>query len=393
MDKYNSDREFQSMIDQLVGFQSSHPAFVAGKIADQINDLYGATPALDAISRLNPSVLDSITHFTDIVGRNPVLNSADVIAKFAEQTNSLKFPQLEAIELLKGVNSGISDIISDKAFGRLYTENASGVAEAMLNSLKLSGIAQTTLQQQLNFTKSLGFVSNFVDLHKQAYGSFLELSTSYSNLAGSVGEIILEKPDLAEIVSELPALEVLNSAEVLNAVSTSEENQEKNELEEEKESLKNEILGKQPGIEELLLVINSKDLIPLWQGAKSALNSKDNPDYARHCVVSLRELFTQIIQRLAPDNDIRKWSDDEVFFSNNKPTRKARLFYICRGVNHDKFTAFIKEDVKAVVEMADLFNRGTHQPTIPFTHNQLIALQTRLECAIRYLIQVWLLNE
>lgn len=44
----------------------------------------------------------------------------------------------------------------------------------------------------------------------------------------------------------------------------------------------------------------------MWQGAKSALNSTDNPDYARHCAVSLRELFTHVIHRLSPDDEIKK---------------------------------------------------------------------------------------
>ena len=115
-----------------------------------------------------------------------------------------------------------------------------------------------------------------------------------------------------------------------------------------------------------------------------------NLDYARYFAVSLRELFTQVLHRLSPNHEIKKWTNDDKLFDNGKPTRKARLLFICRSVNHDIFSDFLEKDVEAILE---LFQRGTHQVTIPFTHKQLVALKARVESAIIYLIEISQLNK
>ncbi len=363
MDRYNFHREFsktniQSIIDQFasIGLQYRQQTSEISRIAEQINssNITPLSPQLDILRQLKPIKIDTGIRISDIIAKNT-------------------------------------------AFTEINPKLLADAFASISRSIRIADFTQTSLHRQLQFSETIKSLYICKDLHKSFYSIFLNLSISYSNLTDSVEEIILEKPSSARIISELPALEILNSVEVLETASApeinTEENQIEDELEEEKESLKNEILEKREGIEKLLINIGSPDLVPMWQGAKSALNSTDNPDYARHCAVSLRELFTHVIHRLSPDDEIKKWNDDKELLHNGKPTRKARLLYICRSVNHDIFSDFIAKDVDAILEIVKLFQRGTHQVTIPFTHKQLIALQTRIESAINFLIEIWQLNE
>jgi len=57
----------------------------------------------------------------------------------------------------------------------------------------------------------------------------------------------------------------------------------------------------------------------MWQGAESPLESQ-HPDYGRHLTVSLRELLTHLIHRLAPDEKVKAWTNNPDHFHDKNPT-------------------------------------------------------------------------
>lgn len=293
----------------------------------------------------------------------------------------------EKINDLIGKNSGLAEI-DRKALTNITAE--------LERNLRLAHITQTTLQHRLRFTDNIRSIPKFIDLEKLIYDKFSGFSTAYSNLSTSTEEIIAQKPESAKVICELSALEVLNSAEVLESVSAAQTEVEVNQREDEtedQESFNTKISGQQAAFAQLLTTINSQDLFHIWEGANIALNSIDNPDYARHFASSLRELFTQILHRLSPDDEIRKWTRDENHFHSGRPTRRARLLYICRGINGDKFSDFVKKDIDSTLALVDLFNSATHEPVSPFTHNQLETMLTKMGGTINFLVETWLLNE
>lgn len=213
---------------------------------------------------------------------------------------------------------------------------------------------------------------------------FLNFSRSYSNLFTS-----FEKTDLGifsspPVISELPSFEFFNASDLLQVITVEDDEKE---LAEEKQQACEEI---RDGIEETLpirLAELDEELIPLWQGAKRALHSS-NPDRVRHFAISLRELLTHVLHRLAPDDEVREWSTRPEHFSDNRPTRMARLLYICRDINHGPFVDFVEKDVAAVSAFVKLFQRGTHEIKSAYTQKQLLALRTRMESTIRFLLEI-----
>lgn len=251
----------------------------------------------------------------------------------------------------------------------------------------------SNLTQSLLLKVDLEAVINSLQLNSNSinpiYKKFLNLSNSYSSLTESANKVILEKPGFIKVISELPALEVLNSLDILETLSV---NNTEDNFEAEKHFIRNEVIV-EGRIEEILTNTGSGDLIQMWEGAKAVLNSTNNPDYARHFITSLRELLTHFIQRLAPDKEICKWTSSPDDFHDKRPKRRTRLNFICRSINHDNFSNFLKKDIDSTLELIDLFQRGTHKVGSPYTRNQLIALKAKFEGIILFLSETSLLNE
>ena len=100
------------------------------------------------------------------------------------------------------------------------------------------------------------------------------------------------------------------------------------------------------------------------------------------------ELFTNILHRLAPDDEITDWTNDSDLFSNGRPTRRARLLYICRKISHSPFDNFVDSDVSSTLKFIKIFQEGTHDIESNFTDDQLLALVNKTGSLITYLIGI-----
>jgi hypothetical protein len=312
----------------------------------------------------------------------------DVFKKLSEQTKEMSrlintsrldnaFSQLakQSVEANRfAAASGIADIKSQLAKTSSLTRalNIESLAQISLSRLKLDRLGESLL------------ISNTI--RASIFKNFDQFSNAYSTLVRSRNDI--SWGDLPkELTVEQPALEVLESTSFLESISDPIQDEQ---FEIEKDLNRNEILAEIGGVEKLLFEID-KGLVTMWRGAIEALES-GHEDYARHCSVSLRELLTHVIHKLSPDDEIQKWATDPNLFDNGRPTRKARLLFICRAVNHDVFADFINKDIAATIEFFTLFQRGTHQINIPYTHKQLLTLKNKVESTVSFLIQTYQLN-
>jgi hypothetical protein len=159
------------------------------------------------------------------------------------------------------------------------------------------------------------------------------------------------------------------------------------ELEEEREAVR--AMATAETREPLLALLSGRfpDLVELLEGARAAFASR-GPDYVRHFTTSLRELFTHVLHRLAPDEGMRAWTTAPEDFHQGRPTRAARLRYACQAIDDDRFKDFVKKDVAAVVSFLGLFQGGTHEVTSSYTAAQLRALMARMEGVLHLLLVV-----
>ena len=138
---------------------------------------------------------------------------------------------------------------------------------------------------------------------------------------------------------------------------------------------------------ELLSEVDPK-LAQLYAGARSALRGT-NPDRARHFLSSLRELWSHLMRTIAPDSEVMNWVPDnsQQLLYEGRPTRKARVLYVCRDLNDGALTKFVYSDTQAFVEFFDVLNR-VHELNPEFSDPQLHALQVRSDSYLTYVLQI-----
>lgn len=126
-----------------------------------------------------------------------------------------------------------------------------------------------------------------------------------------------------------------------------------------------------------------------YVGARDAFRSR-NTDRARHVLSSLRELWNHLLRRIAPDEHVLAWvpQDDSGLLHEGRPTRRARVLYVCRNLNHEPLTDFVVQDTRALVNLVEFFSR-VHQLEPELTDEQLRALLLRTDSWLMYILQIW----
>jgi len=253
-----------------------------------------------------------------------------------------------------------------------------------LDISKFAILSQTSLSRI-----SWGQIGNALDIQDITRNSlrsiFLEFSQSYSGLFDSLERQPSIIVSLPPVMSKLPAVEFFNGVAVVDTITVRAED---TEFEDEKRQATEET-KKETGdrLEALLTELNAELITPL-QGARQSLNSA-NPDRVRHFATSLRELFTHVLHTLAPDDKVEEWSKAPEHYDRGRPTRRARLLYVCRVLNHDPFSTFIERDIDTVLAFLQLFQQGTHEVTSKYTDSQLNIMLVRMESTLRFLLEIW----
>ena len=133
----------------------------------------------------------------------------------------------------------------------------------------------------------------------------------------------------------------------------------------------------------------SPDLNNRWTGALFSLNP-ENPDAARHFCTSAREVFVQILDLNAPDEEVLKFDPECEKTNHGNPTRKEKVRYLLSksGIKDYAAVDFVDENVKNVLTLFRVFNDGTHGSSGKFSLSGLMAIKTRVESGISYLSSI-----
>ena len=107
---------------------------------------------------------------------------------------------------------------------------------------------------------------------------------------------------------------------------------------------------------------------------------------------SLRELWSHLFRRLAPDDLVVAWLKKEPnqkgLLHEDRPTRRARVLYVCREINNGPLTKFLVEDTQALVSLFELFNR-VHALETKLTDKELGAIFSRSDSGLTYILQIY----
>lgn len=217
--------------------------------------------------------------------------------------------------------------------------------------------------------------------------SIAHVATSYGSLAESLREI--------SDITRLPAFVLPGATREIYTTSFALETlrplDERDEEDSETEiQLVAEVELETSGCIALLQQVDPGLARP-YIGARDALYG-NNADRARHILSSLRELWNHLLRRLAPDESVAAWipgiANQNDLLHEGKPTRRARVLYVCRELNNDPLTDFLMHDTRALVKLIELFNR-VHELETELTDEQLRAVLLKTDSWLMYILQIW----
>lgn len=298
---------------------------------------------------------------------------------------------------IHSANAAIADIIDQRTNIEKIADQTATEISAITSAFKNSDIPDIA---RLNQYSAIGEISlaaqtmmadvNFADI-RSAYAisskhlsalesSFRGFMESYSNLYSSIQVSKVDIISLDWFVTELPPIEIYTGAGLARVISRPVPSEVEPAF-----PFEQDFVADIEGSLEEMLGKTDPSLVKMWRGAKFALKSS-NPDRFRHVTVSLRELITQVLHGIAPDEAVFMWTSDPNHFHNGRPTRAARLLFACRNVNNGPFVSFVKNDVKSHLSFIDVFQAGTHNPDSSFTEEQMEVLIVRTETLLRFLL-------
>jgi len=341
-----------------------------------INRMIGHTSALESARNANLSI-------SQLVGKNSLLE----MSKAMQLSDSYLSHHRSLAELSNPLSSYLKLESSMSKLSALSTTDKS-LTTLFAASSNMGRIAEYSLQAEKNFAtfnlvqlgSKIGMAESFRPLISETITSY---SKSFSDLWKSYETTPKSFVDLSPTLLRIPPIEYFNTSSLLEKISIEDNDDSEEEL------LTNDLLIENEETLTTLLPKLNPELLNMWLGANQALQS-DNADRVRHFTTSVRELFTQVLHSLSPDQDLMKWSTNPAeHIQNNRPTRKARLLYIYKDVNNDHFKSFIEADIKATLQFVDLFQEGTHSIKSKLTDKQLMTIKIKTESTLKYLLQTF----
>ncbi|KAF0208120.1 MAG: hypothetical protein FD171_1277 [Actinobacteria bacterium] len=303
------------------------------------------------------SIMDANSHLQDVVGKMGILKLALPVS-LAAQIGSGR-----AMEL-----AGLSGSIA----GSYLQLNAStGLAASMVAQLKLTALRTVPLG---------GLIQSDSTFRRSTSAHLGRVTRAYESLMGAA-LVDRSLADYIPAVTSYPPVDYYRHVEAIQSITLPIDGEQYSS-----ESILDSLDLGAPTVDDVLLALDPA-LHPLLIGARQALQD-DNPERPRYITTSLREVMTQVLRRLAPDTDVKNWSTSSSDYHDGRPTRRARLMYICRRINSGPFMEFVDADVSAALALVKSLNAGTHTITSELTGVQLEAMISRVESLLLFLLRL-----
>lgn len=361
-------------------------AAVASPLRKQLELLNTGSAAAEAMrsiaasARINDSLVASVTRALD-AGKPRVISPAFLQVLEANRNLGHLLGQTRFTGL--GASEAFQSIAKMQGISARFT-----LSESMAASLaKLNGstglAASLVVQEKLSFLKGASFGALVA-----ADSTFRRSTAAHLGLVARSYDAVMKsaaanppigRVDWPVVASTVP-LDFYRHVEAIETVTLTRSEAYSSE------TVEAAVAEAGPSIDDLLGQFDSR-LLPLLRGARDALRSR-NPDRPRHVTTSLRELFTQVLHALAPDSAVKVWSTNKEDFARGRPTRRARLMYVCRGIDSEPLAQYVKADVSATLTFIDSLQAGTHAVASNLTERQLRAQVIRMETLLALLLQI-----
>jgi len=129
----------------------------------------------------------------------------------------------------------------------------------------------------------------------------------------------------------------------------------------------------------------SSELGKRWGGALYSINPQ-NPDAARHFCTSVREIFIQLIDLKAPDQNVLNLIPN-CGLHQGRPNRRSKIHYLLqmKSIGSNSLENFIEADINDLLKFFKTLNDGTHGGAGKYNVQQLLKIKKRAEDSIIFI--------
>ncbi|MFN4362417.1 hypothetical protein [Chryseobacterium hispalense] len=192
---------------------------------------------------------------------------------------------------------------------------------------------------------------------------------------GNIGEKIKNNPELQfAFISDLEILNLTSAAELKESLISDLTDKD---IKEKEEILNNNLLP----------YLENHNLQDLWIGAAKVLESEDNPDKLRQCLISLRTILEYLIdKKLAPIEELKYSDMFKKEFKSKYVTiqRNKKIKYFISKFEFGTLEEFTKNEIQYVCDCYTILC-NVHQPNVGLSENQVRSLKVKTG------ITIWLL--
>lgn len=386
MDSISKQLSYLSVSD----YQPSLLSAITGmhKQLSEISKISTYLPDLNSFSKTSEILELSRSATNSLSGLTGSMSAIQNVGNALANPQTLCNEQLSnTASILSGAITSIPILKVSENLGLLNTNYLSSIVinSSIAKATELSVFAEKSLSH-FDY-KSIGSLIGISEESRaNLNASFTIFSIGYSGLLNTFNINPKSYFDLnSSFVKSVP-IEYFTGANLLEIISREEE------VSVEEEILKNEIQYENEVFLSKFLPKIDSGLYDMWKGAIEAYHS-DNSDKVRHFATSIREIFTHLMGKMAPDEEIKQWSQSEQDFHDGRPTRKSRLNFMCRNISNDSFKDFVNKDVAATLAFINLFQKGTHQIKPNFSQKQLTAIKSKSESTIKFMLEIYFIKD
>ncbi|WP_276733692.1 hypothetical protein [Chryseobacterium carnipullorum] len=204
---------------------------------------------------------------------------------------------------------------------------------------------------------------------------------------GNIGEKLKNNPEFQfAFISNLEILNLTSAVELKESLIS--------DLTDKDIKEKEEILN-----DNLIPYLENHNLQNLWVGATQVLESENNPDKLRQCLISLRTILEYLIdEKLAPidelknadmfKNDFKKFHAGKKKIEFIKIKRDEKIEYFISKFEFGTLEEFTKSEIQYVCDCYSILC-NVHQPNVGLTENQVRSLKVKTGITIWLLVYLY----
>jgi hypothetical protein len=251
----------------------------------------------------------------------------------------------------------------------------------------LAGITSETekMLASLDVTRGFGDLLNITDVTR----SLVEYETDRLNRAyAGFGTSVAHRPEwlaaAPDFVRTAPADIVFAQARFVRTVTTHEEIDEESAADEIWADVQTQTLGY---IEAVLPQLNPK-LMKSWEGAWNTAQRR-GPDWARQAASSMRFLLIEVLEAVAPVDEVRKSNLPTRYVQSGQILRLGQIHWLCEPVKNRTYGKVVRADLDSAMTIIEAMNEAVHRDDYEEIEDAFKTMAIRAAVALCNLLKLW----